>query len=263
MKLPYKNQIPVAGHRGAAKYYPENTLIGFEAAIALGCDMVENDVHMTKDGELVLMHDHTVNRTTNGTGAVCDLTLDEIKSLDAGCKKDARFAGTRVPTLREFMELFRDQPDMLFNIELKDYPDMIGERAYESARKTIAMMDEYGITERSVVNTWNGVLNEWIADTYGERVRIHAYAPQELMGKNQTRDMYDYAYCVCMWKNGEKPAARSAYDAAKARGVETWAYYGVDTPELYEESLANGAELFTTNDPKWAIEFLRNKGLHD
>ena len=263
MKLPYKNPIPVAGHRGVARYYPENTLVGFEAAIELGCDMVENDVHMTKDGELVLMHDHRVDRTTDGEGLVSEMTLDEIKSLDAGSWKDVKFTGTRIPTLREFCELFRGCPDMLFNIELKDYPAMVGECAFESARKTIAMLDEYGYTDRCVINTWSGELNEWLDATYGKRVRIHAYSPQEVMGLNQRQNLYNYAYCVCMWGDGTKVASKRRYDVAKAYGVETWAYYGVDTPELYEESLANGAELFTSNDPKWAMEYLRNKGLHN
>jgi len=263
VKLPYKNPIPVAGHRGVARYFPENTLVGFEAAIELGCDMVENDVHMTKDGELVLMHDHKVDRTTNGEGLISEMTLEQVKALDAGAWKDPKFAGTRVPTLREFCELFSGCPDMLFNIELKDYPAMIGERAFESARKAIAMLDEFGYTDRCVINTWSGELNEWIHAEYGRRVRIHAYSPQEVMGLNQRQYLYNYAYCVCMWGDGAKVASKRRYDTAKACGVETWAYYGVDTPELYEESLANGAELFTSNDPKWAMEYLKNKGLHN
>ena len=79
-----KKNIWVAAHRGWSKKYPENTLLAFKEAIALGVDQLETDVHMTKDGELVLIHDKTVDRTTNGTGAVKDMTLEQLKALDAG-----------------------------------------------------------------------------------------------------------------------------------------------------------------------------------
>ena len=66
--LPYKNAIPVAAHRGNSKYFPENTMVSFRSAVSLDPDMLEIDIHMTKDGEIIMMHDHTVDRTTNGTG---------------------------------------------------------------------------------------------------------------------------------------------------------------------------------------------------
>ncbi|MBQ4192880.1 MAG: glycerophosphodiester phosphodiesterase, partial [Clostridia bacterium] len=71
-KLPYRNPISVAGHRGNAKYFPENTMVSFRSAVALHPDMIELDVHGTKDGELVVMHDHKVDRTTDGTGFLHD-----------------------------------------------------------------------------------------------------------------------------------------------------------------------------------------------
>ena len=178
MKLSYRNAIAVAAHRGNSKYYPENTLAAFRSAIELNMDMVEIDLHMTQDGTLILMHDHTVDRTTDGTGLIREKTLAEIKLLDARGWKDTRFAGERVPTFEEFLELFRDQPQMLFNIELKDYPTDSGDFAYRSAEQAIKMMDRYGITERSVINTWSGELNEWLDARYGERIMIHAYYPQ-------------------------------------------------------------------------------------
>lgn len=84
MKLPYQNTIPVAAHRGNARYFPENTMASFRSAAVLHPDMIETDVHTTQDGELVLMHDHAVDRTTNGSGLIRELTLSEIRRLDAG-----------------------------------------------------------------------------------------------------------------------------------------------------------------------------------
>lgn len=263
MKLSYRNPIPVAAHRGNAKYYPENTMVSFRSAAALHPDMIETDVHMTRDGELVLMHDHHLERTTNGSGLVREHTLEELKALDAGSWKGAEFAGERVPTLREFLTFFRDIPEMLYNIELKDYPADSGEFALQSAQKTIAMMDEFGITERSVVNSWSGALNEWIADTYGSRVRIHGYSPQERMGAGQKRFVYDYAYCVCLFGSKQNPVAEpERFAFCKACGAEPWVFYSNDTPELYDAALERGAMLFTSNDPAWAMSYLRAKGLH-
>ncbi len=104
-------------HRGAPNTHPENTIPAFVEAIELGVDMIEFDVRVTADGHAVLMHDATVDRTTNGTGAVEDLTLAEIKQLDAGSWKAPQFADTEVPTFAETLEVM--PPEILLNIELK------------------------------------------------------------------------------------------------------------------------------------------------
>ena len=94
----------VCAHRGDKQYYPENTVPAFKSAVEKGAQMVEFDVKLTKDGKMVIMHDPTVDRTTNGTGAVADLTFEEIRNLDAGVKFDPKFAGTKVPTLEEALD---------------------------------------------------------------------------------------------------------------------------------------------------------------
>ncbi len=94
----------IAGHRGDRASAPENTMPAFAAALASGFEFVETDVRLTLDGEPVLMHDDTVDRTTDGTGAVDRLTLEQIRALDAGSWYSPAFAGTRVPTLGEFLD---------------------------------------------------------------------------------------------------------------------------------------------------------------
>jgi len=91
----------LCAHRGASGTHPENTIPELQEAVRLGAHMVELDLALTRDGEIVLMHDATVNRTTNGKGRVLDFTLADLKKLDAGTWKHPRFAGTRVPTLAE------------------------------------------------------------------------------------------------------------------------------------------------------------------
>ena len=100
-KLPQRG---ISAHRGENGVFPENTVPGFLEAVRLGASQVEFDVRRTKDGRLIIMHDATVDRTTNGKGAVADLTFDEIRALDAGIKKGERFAGTKVPTLEEALD---------------------------------------------------------------------------------------------------------------------------------------------------------------
>jgi len=262
-QLAYRNPISVAAHRGNSKYFPENTIVAMQSAKDLNPDMIETDLHMTSDGHIIVMHDHLVDRTTNGTGLIREKTLAEKKALDAGAWKGEEFAGEKVPTFEELLDFFRDRPNMLFNIELKDYPAMSGEFALKSAEKSIAMMKEAGIWERSVINTWSGELNEWLDARYGERIMIHAYYPQEWMGERQKRFVYDYAYCVCLFGTNEQPVVdRSFFDFAKKYGVEPWVYYKNENTAVYDAAIECGARLFTANDPAWAMEYLRKKGLH-
>ncbi len=111
----------ICAHRGAQKTFPENTVPAFLEAIRLGAHQVEFDVCMTKDGQLVVMHDLTVDRTTNGKGKVSDLTFDEIRRLDAGIKKGERFRGTKVPTFDEALDCMT--PNIWINIHLKNEVD--------------------------------------------------------------------------------------------------------------------------------------------
>ena len=104
---PDANPILLA-HRGLVRHAPENTLPGFAAAIELGLS-IELDVYQTRDEHLVIIHDGTVDRTTNGTGEVVNMTLAEIRKLDAGSWFDPRFAGEQVPTLEEVFQLIRER----------------------------------------------------------------------------------------------------------------------------------------------------------
>ncbi|MDG6964607.1 MAG: glycerophosphodiester phosphodiesterase [Nitrososphaerota archaeon] len=109
-------RLLVFGHRGARGYAPENTNESFSVAVEMGVDGIELDVHLSKDGELVVMHDDTVDRTTDGHGAVRDLTVEQLKKLDAGVKFGRKWRGARIPTLGDvFDRLGRSD----YRIELK------------------------------------------------------------------------------------------------------------------------------------------------
>jgi glycerophosphoryl diester phosphodiesterase len=97
-------KIIVIAHRGAHRDAPENTLASLEKAIEIGCDYVELDVRRTKDGALVIMHDSSVNRMTNGKGKIADLTLEEIRKLEVKSRHAAKWAGLKVPTFDEMLD---------------------------------------------------------------------------------------------------------------------------------------------------------------
>lgn len=118
--LIYQLQPPIIfGHRGASKHAPENTLAAFEFAFRTGAPAVELDVMLSKDKEVVVIHDHKVDRTTDGHGFVNQLTLKELKKLDAGSKFSEKFTGEKIPTMDEIFDLISG--DRLVNIELKNY----------------------------------------------------------------------------------------------------------------------------------------------
>ena len=261
-----KDNIYVAAHRGWSTVYPENTALAFKKAIEIGVDQIETDVRITLDGELVCIHDATVDRTTNGKGKVCEKTLAELKTLDAGSWKGAEFAGEKIPTFIEFMELVKDHPTMTLDIELKEYPVNGNEAiAYEVCDRVLKIVDDYGFTDRVVINTFNGTLHEYIEEKYGAKYRRHIYYPLTHMGK-VTRDPYTpSAYCCCMFRALYSPinmATKEEFDRMTALGIEPWAPAGVKTQEHVDEVIACGATLITCNNPDEILAFLRERGKH-
>lgn len=109
----------IVAHRGNHRYAPENTAVSYEQAIDAGASIVEIDLNRTRDDVLILMHDDTLDRTTNGTGKVMNHTLDQIKQLDAGSWKHERYTGERVPTFREITQICKDRAVMMLDLKIK------------------------------------------------------------------------------------------------------------------------------------------------
>ena len=139
----------IYGHRGASGHAPENTLEAFRLAMEMGADGFELDVHMSRDGELVVIHDESVDRTTDGIGLVRDLTLAQLKQLDASYGMEA-YRGTRIPTLGEVFDLIR-HTDHIVNVEIKTddwfYPQI--------EEKCLALAKEKGVEERVIYSSFN------------------------------------------------------------------------------------------------------------
>jgi glycerophosphoryl diester phosphodiesterase len=109
----------VIAHRGASLRAPENTMAAFQLAVELGSDGIELDVKLTRDEQIVIHHDSTLDRTTNGSGNLKDFSLSELKELDAGGSFDVAFSGETIPTILELLDEVGDQ--ILLNIELTNY----------------------------------------------------------------------------------------------------------------------------------------------
>jgi len=109
----------IFGHRGASAYAPENTIAAFKLAIEQGAEAIELDTMLSRDGMVVVIHDPTINRTTNGEGKVVDFTIDELKEFDAGILFGESYTGERIPTLNEVFESVGNKT--FINIELKNY----------------------------------------------------------------------------------------------------------------------------------------------
>ncbi len=134
----------VIAHRGASSLAPENTMAAVYAALDLGVDMIEVDVHRTSDGELVVIHDVAVDRTTDGEGFLNRLTLAQVKVLDAGSWFGRSFARERIPTLKEVLEAVKDKAILL--IELKGLWTEV---------RTVELVQELGMSSQVVIQSFD------------------------------------------------------------------------------------------------------------
>ena len=140
----------IFAHRGFSGKYPENTMLAFEKAIEIGVDGIELDVHLTKDDELVIIHDENVERTCDGDGLIKDMTLEELKKFDASATFRGVYGFNAIPTLREYFELVKDK-NIITNIELKtgifDYPTI--------EKHVIDLIREYGLEKKIILSSFN------------------------------------------------------------------------------------------------------------
>ena len=236
----------VISHRGANMLAPENTLAAFEKALEFGVDGFENDCHMTADGHVVVIHDETVDRTSNGTGFVYQKTLAELRELDFGSWFSPDFAGTKIPTLEEWFGLCGSLK--VINVELKRAPD--GSTACAAA--TVAMAKKMGLFDRLIISSFDMDMLEAckVADP-ATRICL-LFSPvtpitEEVMDEPvefaKAHDLYAYHPFVGMLGHDfveecqEAGIVVNAWVVNQAHGIETlrdWGCDGIitDEPEL-------------------------------
>ena len=250
------NNIYVAAHRGWNERYPENTMEAFRAAADLGVDQIETDVRLTKDGELVLFHDDTLDRVTDGSGRVIDHTYAELKLLKVK-------GSGNIPTLTEFLDLFREYPALTLDMELKEYPSEGREElAFCTCDRVLLLLSDYGLQERCVINTWSGKLHDYIYRTYGHKYKQHVYYPQRCLGPCEI-DPYSYAYCTCVFgvQEGEITIG-DVQELHHRTGVRIWAGTYAKDENSVDLAVRMGSELITCNNPDRVLSILRKNNLH-
>ena len=224
----------IAGHRGYKAKYPENTMLSYREALALGVDMLEIDLRLSRDGQLVMMHDATIDRTTNGRGRVGSYTLKELQAFDAG-------QGEKIPAFEEFLEWV--QPTGLFlNVEIKT-------KTHEAVDKAVALLERYHMLEPSVIACFDANITEYANRRYGAKTQGFPRRNMRRFKKNS----YDFLYSVGIPMRDLTPAL---VDEFIGRGIQPWCWCP-DTPGEIERMRACGATLCTCNDPVPAINILR------
>lgn len=217
--------VLVIAHRGASGYYPENTLKSIEYAIEMGSDIIEIDLKMTKDRQIVLMHDDAVDRTTNGKGTVKDLTVQQLKTLDAG-------GGEGVPLLTEVMELFEKGAEkFMFDISSRGYEEQI-----------VELIHKHNFDTRSIISGAYDPLK--FVKLLNPRLKI---APSFDLASDHSI-METAAMGAGIFNCHHASISREAVDMAHVYGLQVIAW-GVNEIENVHRMIEVGADGITSNYP--------------
>lgn len=244
-------ELPERGlcaHRGAMETHPENTIPAFRAAVEAGAHMIEFDVWLTADNQMVVIHDPTVDRTTNGKGKVSDLTFSEIRKLDAGSRKSAEFAGVQIPTPEEVMN---EMPhNMWINIHIKgegELPVMLARlveaqgrlhQVFLACSAEAARLAKEAVPGIKICNMERrGSVQEYVDET----IRLKADFIQLLKNSDYT----DFAGSV---------------KQLKENGVRV-NYFGTDSPEELKMLFETGVNFPLVNNIIHTIDVAKNLGI--
>jgi glycerophosphoryl diester phosphodiesterase len=234
----------VIAHRGASSYAPENTLAAFDLALRMGVRHIEFDVQSTLDGHIVVIHDDTVDRTTDGTGPVSGHTLATLRSLDAGARSGAVFAGERIPLFDEVLERYRGHAHL--HVEIKG-------RSPGLSQGTADLIRRHGMVEDVTITSFQKVRLE----------EARAYGPEFPAGW-LLRDISDadIATARAMGLTQLCPRADAVTPQLVGRlhaegfVVRAW---GVATEELMKQVVNAGADGMTVNFPDKLIAYLDSR----
>jgi glycerophosphoryl diester phosphodiesterase len=241
----YQGRTLIFGHRGASAYAPMNTLPAFELAVKQGADGIELDVHRTRDGHAVVIHDFTVDATTNGTGTVTEMTLEQLKAVDAGARFGPEFSGTQIPTLPEVFEVVGRR--LYVNVEIKSL-SLETDGVEQAVADAILRAD---LKERVIVSSFNPLtlirFRQILPDV--PLGFLHApnvpRLPSEMIAKltyeldHPFHEMIDSDYVAQMHQSGTRINTWTVNDPARALELRA---LGVDllitdTPDVIREAL--------------------------
>jgi glycerophosphoryl diester phosphodiesterase len=243
MKMDYP--IVRIAHRGASRQFPENTLLAFRKAIEQGVDFLEMDLHLSKDRDIVAIHDETLDRTTNGTGFVWDLTLDELRQFDAG-------RGERIPTLAEVVDLIRHTPvrlclELKYEIE-REYSGKYLEEGLATTEAVIKFLDRAGMKDRVVFTSFSPILLQHVKKLEPRYpLSIDPYPQDGSLTPKQVMDqvlpsgssIVAYYYSAC---------DQAFMEETRLCGIMTWAW-DPDDPDEIRRVIRLGVHGIESNRP--------------
>lgn len=239
----------IFAHRGFSGMAPENTIAAFEKALAAQADGIELDVHLSRDGQLVVIHDETVDRTTNGTGWIKDLTLAELKQLDNGSWFGKDYENEAIPTLAEVLERVADS-DLIVNIELKNtiipYPNL--------EQKVIGEVERFQMGDRVILSSFRH-------DSLQEVKKIN---PSMQVGALYTCGMVDpWVYARYLGVDAIHPhylaATAEVIAGCHHHGIKVHPYTVNEEKEL-KRLIRAGADAIITNFPDRLRQLLPGQG---
>jgi glycerophosphoryl diester phosphodiesterase len=236
----------IFAHRGSAGTHPENTMIAFYEAERVGADGIELDVQLTKDGQIVVIHDETIDRTTDGTGWVKDFTYRELQQFNAVYKFADQYDVCRIPLLEEVLAWIHPT-SLLLNIELKN-----GLIAYEGLeQKVIDMIRHYGLEERTVLSSFN----------HNSMLFCHHLAPNIETGLLYMEPLYDpWKYVRVMKAKGLHPYHRTVTESflqqARHHGIAIRPFT-INKESLMKKMFAYEVDAIFTDYPRLAKEVIK------
>ncbi len=228
----------VIAHRGASADAPENTLAAFQLALDNGADGIELDVMLSKDGKLVVIHDDTVDRTTDGSGRVRDMTLEELQSLDVG-------NGEKIPTLRQVFDQFGGK--FLINLELKNYSSFFDPLPIKVAE----LVKEYALEASVLISSFN----PFNLPRFGHRLPEVPLGLLTQPGQARGWLWRLFRYDALHPYFSDVDAALVVDLHARNKTINVWT---VDDSDEIRRLVALGVEAIITNRPKFAREMLES-----
>lgn len=245
-------RMRVIAHRGASGLAPENTRAAFLKAMELGADMFELDVLLSRDGELVVIHDDTLERTTNGEGRVKDFSLAELRELDAGSWFDPVFAGEVIPTLAEVLEMARGR--ILVNVEIKT------EAVYDEPRggiaeKVVRLINDLGMREEVIVSSFDPRALDHVRQL-DPRVSTASLYEKDLHAGQGPLEIMEAVSSVA-FNVGKSHLTRDMVEECH-KNRRPVAVYTVNSPQEMEELMRRGVNALFTDRPDLLLELLES-----
>ncbi|SOC43301.1 glycerophosphodiester phosphodiesterase [Ureibacillus acetophenoni] len=238
--------MKIYAHRGYSAKYPENTLVAFRATAELEVEGVEFDVHLTADRQVVVIHDEKINRTSNGSGYVKDMTFEELRQYDYGSWFSDEFAGEVIPTLAEVLDVFKDTNHHI-NIELKS--DIFVYAGLEEL--VLREVEKQGMMGRVVISSFDHEAVKRVAELVPDVENAALFVNMILDVADYQKKLPAKALHVCLPTAVRKPVLEAI---SKGSIVRVWT---VNDIQYVDPLLQIGVDSIFTDEPEMMLEFLK------